>query len=293
MIELYVLEQLDAFARLGTLSEAAKELHVTQPALTRSMKKLEEETGISLFHREGRKISLNDGGKIAARYASRILEEEKELTRELSRWDRSQRSVSIGSCAPLPISRLMPALQIQFPDKSIVTEICDADDILTDRLKAGDMQVVILHERPDTSGIFAQRYIHENICIFVPKEHPLAGKKSVTLKDVSKYSILVERHIGFWLPLCQKMIPASGLLIQDNMDAMDELAESSSIAMFNSDAMIQDGYESGGRIAVPISDPCMHAVYYVACLESRKDAFRVLFNSVRSEALKEMEKSHL
>lgn len=288
MIELYLLEQLDAFARIGTLSGAAKELHISQPALTRSMKKLEEETGIALFNREGRKISFNDGGKIAARYAARILDEERELTRELSRWDRSQRTVSIGSCAPLPISRLMPSLQSQFPDKSIITEICGQDDILLDRLKAGDMQIVILHERPDVSGVFSQRYIHENICIFVPKDHPLAGKKSVTLNELSKYSILVERHIGFWLPLCQKVLPASCLLIQDSIDALDELAESSSTAMFNSDAMIQDGYESGGRIAIPISDASMHTAYYVACLESKRDAFRVLFNGVRLEALRKM-----
>ena len=42
MLEIYLLEQLEAFARCGTLSAAAEELHLSQPALTRSMKKLEE-----------------------------------------------------------------------------------------------------------------------------------------------------------------------------------------------------------------------------------------------------------
>ena len=42
MIEIYLLEQLEAFARCGTLSAAAEELHLSQPALTRSMKKLEQ-----------------------------------------------------------------------------------------------------------------------------------------------------------------------------------------------------------------------------------------------------------
>ena len=49
MIELYQLEQLTAFAKHGTLSKAADELHMSQPTLTRSMQKLESEFGVSLF----------------------------------------------------------------------------------------------------------------------------------------------------------------------------------------------------------------------------------------------------
>lgn len=52
MVETFLLEQLIAFAKYGTLSKAAEELHITQPALSRSMKKLENEFGVSLFDRE-------------------------------------------------------------------------------------------------------------------------------------------------------------------------------------------------------------------------------------------------
>ena len=51
MIDIFLLEQLDAFARTGTLSRAAEELHITQPALSRNMKKLEATLGVSLFNR--------------------------------------------------------------------------------------------------------------------------------------------------------------------------------------------------------------------------------------------------
>ena len=49
MIEIFLLEQLVAFSACGTLSRAAEELHITQPALSRSMKKLETAFGVSFL----------------------------------------------------------------------------------------------------------------------------------------------------------------------------------------------------------------------------------------------------
>ena len=62
MIELCLLEQLAAFSRRGTLSGAAKELHISQPALSQSMKKLEEGLGIALFERTKNRLVLNENG---------------------------------------------------------------------------------------------------------------------------------------------------------------------------------------------------------------------------------------
>lgn len=62
MIEIYLLEQLCAFAEYKTLSKAAESLHISQAALSRSMKKIEEDLGVSLFSRENARISLNETG---------------------------------------------------------------------------------------------------------------------------------------------------------------------------------------------------------------------------------------
>ena len=70
MMELYLLEQLIAFSRQGTLSGAAEELHISQPALSQSMKKLEESLGVSLFERSKNKIALNENGIMAVQLNS-------------------------------------------------------------------------------------------------------------------------------------------------------------------------------------------------------------------------------
>ena len=73
MIELYLLEQLDAFHRCGTLSAAAEELHLSQPSLSRSMQKLEDTLGVPLFERQKNRLALNSTGILAAEDAGRIL----------------------------------------------------------------------------------------------------------------------------------------------------------------------------------------------------------------------------
>lgn len=108
MIDIFLLEQLDAFARTGTLSRAAEELHITQPALSRNMKKLEATLGVSLFNRKSSKITLNETGKIAAEYARRALDANQEMIEMTLAFDRRERSLTMGSCTILPIYDCCP-----------------------------------------------------------------------------------------------------------------------------------------------------------------------------------------
>ncbi len=79
MIEIYLLEQLVAFETYGTLSAAAEYLHISQPALSHSMQKLEELMGVPLFHRQKNRLALNENGRLTAEYARKILEQERDM----------------------------------------------------------------------------------------------------------------------------------------------------------------------------------------------------------------------
>ena len=73
MVELFELRQFVSFGECGTLSEAAEILHLSQPALSRNMKKLEENLGISLFVRHKNKLALNENGKYVLTLARKVL----------------------------------------------------------------------------------------------------------------------------------------------------------------------------------------------------------------------------
>ena len=62
MLNLYQLQHLVAFAQAGTISQAAQDLLLSQPALTRSLQRLEEDLGVKLFERQKNRTSLNELG---------------------------------------------------------------------------------------------------------------------------------------------------------------------------------------------------------------------------------------
>ena len=287
MIEIYLLEQFVAFAKYGTLLRAAEELHISQPALSRSMKKIEEQLGVQIFHRQNSKVSLNETGRLAADYAARVLQADREMIEMVTVFDRSQRTISIGSCAPFPLQEIIPVLQDNMIGMAITSEIIDEDERLVTGLKNRIYQLVILNEKAEHDDIFCQRYIDEKLYVTLPQSHPLAERASVSFDDLKDTRILVSAGVGFWMNVCRKNMPEDNLLIQKNHDAMGELIEASSLPFFNSDCMMERGYMPPDRIAVPIIDSEAKATYYIACLSEDKRKYSSVFNAVRGNIIRE------
>ena len=285
MVEIFLLEQLMTFSKHGTLSRAAEELHITQPALSRSMKKLENEFGVSLFDRSKSKITLNETGKVAARYAEKVLESDREMLEKTIAFDRSIRTIVFGSCASLPINTLMPILQEHFSGKAITSEVAD-DDKLIAGLKNHIYQLAVLHEQPDDRNIFCQRYIDEHLYITFPTDHPLVSRKTISFAELEGMSILAHGSSGFWLDVCRQNLKGAKLLVQDSMDVLHELIDSSSLPAFHSNRAIEYGYESVGRVTIPISDKSAYAIYYLSCLNSEKTKYDSIFSAVRSAVIR-------
>lgn len=283
MIDLYLLEQLDAFARFGTLSRAAEEVHVSQPALTHSMKRLEEKMGIALFYRDKRRLSLNSAGKVVAEYARRILTDEQEMLARAYEVDRRERTLTLGSCGIMTINHLVPVLTQSFPDKSILTEV-STDEVLLTKLRNRGCNLAVLHEKSEGKDLFQQRYLTEQIMISVPLDHPLSGKEELTREDLAGCSILTF-DVGFWVERFKREMPQTAFLLQMDVDTMDELVEASNLLVFNSDQMLRDGYVPHSRKNIPLREDFAVTTYTVACLDSERERYSSFFNAIRSESI--------
>lgn len=284
-MEFYLLEQLDAFARCGTLTRAAEELHISQPALSRSMKKIEEAFGVSLFTREKSKIALNETGKVAADYARRLLELRQEMMQQTAAFDRNRRSLILGACAPMPITRLIPVLQQRYSYQMISSETVAEDARLIAGLKNRSYHLAVLHHIPEDREIVCQHYLNEQLYIALPRAHPMASRTSVRFSELAGFSFLVYENVGFWVSVCRENIPDVNLIFQDSMENLAALAAASTLPSFGSDQMMGSGHGRGDRVFIPIEDAAAHASYYLACLQTEKRNYAKLFQAVRTQEM--------
>ena len=177
MIELHELRQFVTFADAGTLSEAAEILHLSQPALSRNMKKLEEHLEITLFDRQKNKLMLNENGKYVLTLARKVLEEADALEEKAREFDRRQRMIRLGVCAPAPVWLIVPLLSRFYPQMSLQTET-DSDARLLEKLDKDEIQLAVLHEPVQDERYFCKMCGKESLLFALPRGHRYARRKS-------------------------------------------------------------------------------------------------------------------
>ena len=279
MVEIHLLEQLVAFADTGTLFAAAQALHTSQPALTRSMKKLESVLGVTLFTRKKNHLFLNETGRYAVDYARRVLEDDREFTVRVRAYDKGLHTLSIGFCAPVPQTVLLPLLNNLFDGMTLSTDMMD-DASFPDRLISGEYQLAVLHYQPEDERIYSKKCGHEDLFISLRPGNPLAFYPELHLCDLDGMSILLLSRIGFWANQHRHKTPNSHYLLQVEQQAFEELSQSSDYPVFTSSYYLRLGNVSADRIHIPLADSECHTDYYIACLDREKGRFQTLFQQI-------------
>lgn len=284
MIEIHLLQELEAFSRYGTLSRAAKEMHTSQPALTRSMKELEDLMGMPLFIRSSNRLMLNKTGQFMVEHASRVLQDDQDLVNRVRAYNRSLHTLSIAYCSSLPQRVLMPIINNLFTGLTISTDMVN-DQGFVQRLKNGDCQLAITHFQPKDSEIFYKKIGHEDLYISLSRTNPLSFYPQIKLKDLNGLTILRLFNTGFWDQMCKEKLPDSHFLLQIERSAFEELIQNSDYPSFISGYDIKRGLVVKNQINVPIVDPDCHVSYYLLCLKTNKKRFSRLFKEVNEKTI--------
>ena len=278
MIELYELRQFAAFAECGTLSEAAEKLHLSQPALSRNMKKLEEDLGVPLFVRRKNKLELNENGQYVLTLAKELLSDAQEFTKKVQSFDRKTRTISLGLCAPAPGWLITPVLGSLYPEKTLQTEIVEESQLLSG-LEDGTYQLIALSHKPEGEQYFAKECGRESLMFALPKGHRYARRKSLSFAEMNGENMILMNNIGFWNYVHAETMPASRFLIQSDRFSFNELVRSSSLPSFTTD-LAKKYLETADlrdlRIEVPVSDPEASVTYYLVCLKKAQKEYRAL-----------------
>lgn len=278
MIEIYLLEQLAAVARCGTLSAAADDLHMTQPALSKSMQKLEAITEIILFERKKNKITINETGLLAAQLAEQILRQEKDMISQLRHFDKSRHTISLGSCAPLPISDIVPLLSQNYPHVTVSSSLESDEDKLVHELLLDQYQLIVLSHYPNDNDLFIQEYYKEQLYLLVPDAHPLSKHDTLHFADFDGQNIFLYTEIGSWNEVARKNLPNTHFMVMDNLDALGNVFETGAFPAFTTDIVLNAQEKKPEHVkAVPILDESATKHYYCICKKLYYEKYEKLF----------------
>ena len=276
MIELYILKQFVIFADTGTLSKAAELLHLSQPALSRNMKKLETDLEISLFDRTKNHMTLNKNGIYVLSLARKLLEDADAFTTKARDYDRKSRTIFLGVCAPAPMWILTPLITDVYPHMSLQTQM-DTTDRLLFGLYNDQYQIIVLPAKPDEDLYFSKICGKETLMFALPKEHPQADRETLSFADMNGENMLLMPDIGSW-DFVRNKIPDSRFLTQSDRFSFNELVQASSLPSFVTDLSEKYRETPPGRIYVPISDDEATVTYYLICRQEKKADFKALLH---------------
>ena len=266
MIDFHQLRQLVTIAELGSLSAAAEKLHISQPALSRSMQRLEADLGLSLFEHRQNRVVLRELGLRAVENAGRLLQDANRYWEDLREYAAQLSTIAIASSSPAPLWRLSTEIHERFPS-FIVTEELARPEQLLEGLRSGQFRLILTHEPVREAGLLCRQYLEERLLLELPPDHPLASRTALRPEDLNGLTILRYRNLGIW----SERLPAlKGLhmIEQTELDVLTDLALSSGLPLLSSSSAPTPSAGQGGRVALPILDEAAVLPLYLC---ARKD----------------------
>ena len=188
------LEYVVAVAETGQFVEAARQCAVSQPALSRQIREVEDQLGVQIFERARPRVLLTPVGEEIVRRARRLLGEARELVEVASAsvraWTGTVRLGVIPTIAPYGLPGLLAKLRVLFPDVGFAIQELQTD-VLLDRLRAGSIDVALLARAFDDQGLAGLDLVVEPFVLVAPTGHPLAVPEAIQAADIVGASLLL------------------------------------------------------------------------------------------------------
>ncbi|NQX44276.1 LysR family transcriptional regulator [Paenibacillus tritici] len=183
-MELLQLQYFIAVARLEHMTEAAHSLHVTQSSLSKTIQRLEEDLGVPLFDRSGRKLRLNESGRRFLQRAEKALfelEQGKQELKDLSSLESGTLELAVTTASTLP--GILRAFRLKQPDIHFHVQMLPMQEMIT-LLQRGEVDFCLSSPPVRGEDIECQVVCNDHVYLAVPAGHPLADRKSLALIEL-------------------------------------------------------------------------------------------------------------
>jgi DNA-binding transcriptional LysR family regulator len=270
--------QLRAFheaAKTQNFSAAARNLHVTQPAITAHIRALEESLGVKLFRKRGRRVVLSDTGALLFRYSHEVF----ELERKLEQAVEEVRSLELGllriGTSKTYAQRLMPPLMTRFhaafPRVRMVLDEGSSAEMCRSLLDLKN-ELAVIATLSDVKGVTFVPFRHEKVVLFSAAGHPLAERGGVRFEELRDHLIIMREEGSGIQALIRRSFEVRGitpnvLIETSNIEFIKEMVERGEAVSFLVESTISEDIARGAVRAVEVVDEDLTLEVGIAYLE--------------------------
>jgi DNA-binding transcriptional LysR family regulator len=234
-----------ALADTGSVSAAARRMHVTQPTASMHLKDMADAVGLPLYDVISRKVHLTQAGEELARTARTMVDEWESLEQRMAAIQglaRGRLRVAVVSTAKYFIPGLLGSFCDRYPEVDISLEVLNRDHVVN-RLRANMDDLYVMSMPPDDLALEDDILMPNPLWLVAPASHPLAGQGGITLAQLAgSRFVLRERGSGTRMATDrtfrqQGFEPNSWLELGSNEAIRESVASKLGVAVLSSHAL--------------------------------------------------------
>ena len=203
-------------ARQKSVVAAANLLHVSQPAVTKTIRELEETLGVALFEREGRRIRITRHGEVFLRHAGMALSAVRQGVDSVTNAHEGEGPPLRIGALPTVSARIMPraiSLFLKQGTGSTIKIVTGENSVLLEQLRLGELDLVVgrLAAPERMSGFFFEHLYSEKVVFAVRNGHPLLETGQDIFARIGDFPVLMPTRGSIIRPFVERFLIANGM----------------------------------------------------------------------------------
>lgn len=217
------LSQLEYFTTVveeKTITKAADKLHITQPALSRAIMRMEENIGIPLFNRNGKQVLVNYWGKVIYDWAKSCQISYQDILDKIAEdTERHQTTLNIGLSGYTYSQMLLSGFHTLFPDIQ-VNEFRFSRYEFPEVFNSPSTDCIISTKKFNATGVESKLISRSPLFAALPKNHPLADKEKISFAEFAKERLVISSGNSLFVEHLEKLYQKIGtkMKVENKLD---------------------------------------------------------------------------
>ncbi len=219
-VTLRQLNVFEAVARQLSYTRAAESLHLSQPAVSMQIRQLEDEIGLELFEKLGKKIQLTEAGRELFQYSQAInrqLSEAEEVMESLKGLSRGRLKIAVASTVNYFAPRLMAAFSRKHPGVNLHLDVTNREALMR-LLNANEADLVLMGQPPQSLDLESEPFMDNPLVVIAPSDHELVEQAAIPLQRIAEELFLMRESGSGTRQAMERFFDDQGLILRQGME---------------------------------------------------------------------------